>query len=131
MDGKAHWVDNMIIKRFFRSLKFDNIYFIEYKSLRELLRRISEYIDKYSNVRQHAGLDYTRSRDEYFAAFSRVPDGGIGNSAPGVYCFSGIPKNAKRVLLHSPADFGFTDIIRSNRTPSLHYHDYVLTYLHY
>jgi putative transposase len=72
MDGKARWVDNVIIERFFRSLKCDDIYFNEYKTPRELLRGISDYINKYNNVRRHAGLNYARPRDEYFSAFSRA-----------------------------------------------------------
>jgi len=33
MDGKARWVDNVIIERWFRSLKTKNIYITEYQSL--------------------------------------------------------------------------------------------------
>jgi putative transposase len=36
MDGKARWVDNVIIERWFRSLKCENIYITEYTSQREL-----------------------------------------------------------------------------------------------
>lgn len=36
MDGKARWVDNVIIERWFRSLKCDYIYINEYETPKEL-----------------------------------------------------------------------------------------------
>lgn len=42
MDGKARWVDNVIIERWFRSLKQEEIYINEYQSPRELRLGIKE-----------------------------------------------------------------------------------------
>lgn len=60
MDGKARWVDNVIIERWFRSLKCEDIYITEYKSPRELRRGIVEYVKLYNNERPHSehGGDY-------------------------------------------------------------------------
>ncbi|MEG0834867.1 MAG: integrase core domain-containing protein, partial [Christensenellaceae bacterium] len=60
MDGKARWVDNVLIERWFRSLKCENIYISEYNSPKELRRGIRDYISLYNNERPHSehGGDY-------------------------------------------------------------------------
>lgn len=58
MDGKARWVDNVIIERWFRSLKYENVYINEYESPRALCKGISDYINEYNNERPHQSLDY-------------------------------------------------------------------------
>jgi putative transposase len=57
MDGKARWVDNVVTERWFRRLKCENIYIVDYSSPRELRRGIQEYVDFYNNVRPHAGVE--------------------------------------------------------------------------
>ena len=44
MDGKARWVDNVIIERWFRSLKVEYVYINDYNSPRDLRTGIEEYI---------------------------------------------------------------------------------------
>lgn len=56
MDGRARWVDNVIIERWFRSLKCDNIYVSEYNTPKELRHGIGSYMDEYNNERPHSGL---------------------------------------------------------------------------
>ena len=58
MDGKARWVDNVIIERWFRSLKCDNVYLNDYQSPRELRAGIAAYVLEYNNERPHQSLDY-------------------------------------------------------------------------
>lgn len=58
MDGKARWVDNVIIERWFRSLKCDNIYINEYKTPRELRQGIKSYVEEYNYERPHQSLGY-------------------------------------------------------------------------
>jgi len=58
MDGKARWVDNVIIERWFRSLKCDNIYLNDYHSPRELRAGIEGYVLEYNTERPHQSLDY-------------------------------------------------------------------------
>ncbi len=67
MDGKARWVDNVIIERWFRSLKCDNIYVNEYSTPRELRQGIKSYIDEYNNERPHQSLDYKYPAQMYKA----------------------------------------------------------------
>ncbi len=58
MDGKARWVDNVIIERWFRSLKCDNIYITEYLTPRGLRQGIANYILEYNTERPHQSLNY-------------------------------------------------------------------------
>ena len=57
MDGKARWVDNVIIERWFRSLKYDDIYIGEYNSPKELRRGIAGYVNVYNCERPHQSLN--------------------------------------------------------------------------
>jgi putative transposase len=69
MDGKARWVDNVIIERWFRSLKQEEIYINEYRSPRELRLGIKEYIKTYNYERPHDSLENERPATVYSAIF--------------------------------------------------------------
>lgn len=56
MDGKGRWIDNVIIERWFRSLKTENIYINEYASPRTLGIGIGDYVDRYNYIRPHQSL---------------------------------------------------------------------------
>ncbi len=56
MDGKSRWADNIMIERWFRSLKTDLIYINEFHSPRELRQAIEKYVDEYNTVRPHQSL---------------------------------------------------------------------------
>ena len=58
MDGKARWVDNVIVERWFRSLKCDNIYINDYITPKMLRLGINSYINEYNNERPHQSLGY-------------------------------------------------------------------------
>ena len=57
MDGKSRWADNIMIERWFRSLKTEEIYINEYHTPRDLRIAVREYIRKYNEERPHAALD--------------------------------------------------------------------------
>lgn len=66
MDGQGRAKDNIIIERFFRSLKHEDIYLREYPSIVDLKIGIAQYILKYNNVRLHESLDYRTPAEIYF-----------------------------------------------------------------
>ena len=70
MDGKARWVDNVIIERWFRSLKQEEIYINEYQSPRALRLGIKEYVKTYNCERPHDSLDTERPATVYGAKFN-------------------------------------------------------------
>ena len=71
MDGKGKWADNIIIERWFRSLKIERLYINEYKNPFDLRTEVSEYIGKYNKIRPHQSLDYQTPEFVYCKAFSR------------------------------------------------------------
>lgn len=58
MDSRGRALDNIYIERFFRSLKYEEIYLNEYRSPRALRRAIESYIDFYNYERPHQALEY-------------------------------------------------------------------------
>ena len=58
MDGKARWVDNVIIERWFRSIKYENLYLNDYQNPKELRNGITEYVIEYNTERPHQSLEY-------------------------------------------------------------------------
>lgn len=57
MDGKGRALDNVIIERFWRTIKYDEVYLNDYESPAEARIRIGEYITMYNAQRPHASLD--------------------------------------------------------------------------
>ena len=74
MDGKSRWADNIMIERWFRSLKTEEIYPNEYESPRVLRRAIRAYIEKYNMLRPHEALAYQTPASVYHSYFSASAD---------------------------------------------------------
>lgn len=74
MDGKSRWVDNIMIERWFRSLKTEQIYPNDYNSPRELRQLINSYIHDYNTARPHEALDYQTPEEIYNGCFSELRD---------------------------------------------------------
>jgi putative transposase len=81
MDGKSRWADNIMIERWFRSLKTERIYINEYHNPRELRSSIQDYIHSYNTFRPHQALDYATPDEVYCASFTASPDADL-DSAP-------------------------------------------------
>lgn len=65
MDGKGRALDNIFVERFFRTLKYEDIYLNEYETPRALRKGLSRYIRFYNQERLHESLDYNRPVDYY------------------------------------------------------------------
>ena len=72
MDGKSRWADNIMIERWFRTLKQELIYICEFHSPLELRRSIAEYINKYNAIRPHQALENKTPDAVYYAAFAQA-----------------------------------------------------------
>ena len=57
MDGKGRATDNIFIERLWRSVKYEEIYLKEYKTVNELIRSLKAYFDFYNNERSHSSLE--------------------------------------------------------------------------
>lgn len=90
MDGKGRWVDNVIIERFWRTLKHEHVLLHSFEDLRQARRSIGNFIDLYNHRRLHQSLGYRPPAEVYGFAhleshkpfskpqFSR-PDGYVDN----------------------------------------------------
>ena len=63
MNGTGRSIDNIAIERFFRTLKYDDIYVRDYRTVSELRAGIGCFIDYYNNKRLHSALGYKRPMD--------------------------------------------------------------------
>ena len=69
MDGKSRWADNIMIERWFRSLKTELIYINDYASPKELRGAIRDYIGQYNSIRPHQSLGYLTPDQVYGSSF--------------------------------------------------------------
>lgn len=56
MDGKGCWVDNVFIERFWRSLKYEEVYLYAYSDLNEARAGLERYVCYYNGARRHSRL---------------------------------------------------------------------------
>jgi putative transposase len=69
MDGKGRATDNAVIERFWRSVKHEDIFPNEYRTMEEVINGVAKYIDFYNNRRPHSSLGY-RNPMKVYANFS-------------------------------------------------------------
>ena len=81
MDAKGRSIDNIAIERFWRTLKYEEVYPASYKNIKEARVGIAEYIRIYNQERLHSALDYKTPDEVYYH--------GVNNKS----------YNAKKVLL--------------------------------
>ena len=65
MNGKGRSIDNIIIERFFRTLKYNCIFINDFKNATELKEGINSYMDKYNNQRFHSSIGYQKPMNVY------------------------------------------------------------------
>ena len=57
MDGKGRAMDNIMIERLWRSLKYEDIYLKDYETVEELIAGLREYFEYYNNERSHQSFN--------------------------------------------------------------------------
>ena len=76
MDGKSRWADNIMIERWFRSLKTEEIYLNEYASPKALRQAVHAYVQQYNTVRPHQALENRTPERVYESCFA-APSAGL------------------------------------------------------
>ena len=66
MDGRGRFMDNIFIERFWRSLKYEDVYLHDYASVPELLAGLQRYFTFYNLERLHQSLGYLTPADVHF-----------------------------------------------------------------
>ena len=56
MDGRGRCMDNIFIERFWRSLKYEDIYLKSYETIPELTQGLDTYFNYYTHQRPHQAL---------------------------------------------------------------------------
>lgn len=74
MDGKSRWADNIMIERWFRTLKYDEVYLNDYHNIRETRKRIGDFIHDYNHQKLHSSLDYKTPASLYYPALLKMDE---------------------------------------------------------
>ncbi len=57
MDGKGRWMDNVMVERFWRTIKYEEVYPKRYENPKEAREGIRNYISFYNSTRCHSSLE--------------------------------------------------------------------------
>jgi putative transposase len=68
MDGKGRYLDNILIERLWRSLKYEEMFIKAYVSVGEARSGISRWLAFYNDVRLHQAIGYRTPREMFEAA---------------------------------------------------------------
>jgi putative transposase len=71
MDGKGRYLDNIFIERFWRSLKYEEVYLKSYESIREARISIADWIRFYNFERPHQSLENSTPWEVYKQIYER------------------------------------------------------------
>lgn len=66
MDGRGRCMDNIFTERFWRTVKYENVFIHEYENIDEARRGLAEYFPFYNEKRKHQSLDYLTPAQMYF-----------------------------------------------------------------
>jgi len=66
MDGKGAWRDNVFVERFWRTVKYEEVYLHAYDGVGQARQSIGRYIAFYNTRRPHAALDGRTPDQAYF-----------------------------------------------------------------
>ena len=67
MDGKGAWRDNVFVERFWRSIKYEEVYLRAYESGAEAKHFVGRYVNFYNQHRPHSSLNGQTPDTVYFA----------------------------------------------------------------
>jgi len=66
MDGKGRWMDNVMIERLWRSLKYECVYLNAYETGSEVQKGIGRWLSLYNKKRPHSSLDDKTPYEAYW-----------------------------------------------------------------
>jgi putative transposase len=66
MDGKGAWRDNVFVERFWRTVKYEEVYLRAYDTVSEARTSIGRYLNFYNGRRPHSSLDRRTPDQAYF-----------------------------------------------------------------
>jgi len=66
MDGKGRAMDNIMVERLWRSLKYEDIYLKDYETVQELVEGLRTYFDFYNHERPHQSFEGQTPAEAYY-----------------------------------------------------------------
>ena len=66
MDGKGRAMDNIMVERLWRTVKYEDIYIKDYETVEDLIKGLRKYFWFYNNERPHQGLGDRTPAEVYF-----------------------------------------------------------------
>jgi len=77
MDSIGRATDNIAIERFWRSIKYEELYLNEYKNMKQLKNSIKDYIVTYNTKRLHSAIGYKTPNEVYYQAENNLDLKGV------------------------------------------------------
>jgi transposase InsO family protein len=71
MDSKGRAIDNVMIERLWRTVKYEEVYLKEYVTGTDLQKGLGSYFDFYANERKHSSLDRQTPAEVYRSGRSK------------------------------------------------------------
>ena len=72
MVGKRRWIDNVVIERFWRTIKYEEIYLQSYCSPNDLEQGIARFMLRYNSIRPHDSLGGQTPDEVYLEKLPKV-----------------------------------------------------------
>jgi len=80
MDGKGRYLDNILVERLWRTIKYEEVYLRAYESVREARARIDAYMAFYNIERPHQALCYRTPAQVYHEALDQLTETAAADS---------------------------------------------------
>lgn len=68
MDGRGRVYDNIFVERFWRSVKYEEVYLHEYRTVAEARAQLATYFQFYNEERPHEALGYRTPHEVYYGS---------------------------------------------------------------
>jgi len=72
MDGRGRVYDNIFVERFWRSVKYEEVYLHEYRTVAEARAHLEVYFRFYNEERPHEALGYRTPHEVYFGSSAAI-----------------------------------------------------------
>lgn len=66
MDGKGRALDNIFVERLWRSVKYEEVYLKDYRTVQDAEEGLKRYFDFYNHGRPHQSLGYRKPCEVHF-----------------------------------------------------------------
>ena len=73
MDGKGCWRDNVFVERFWRSVKYEEVYRYAYEGVSEAKKGLERYVMRYNQRRPHTARDGNTPDECYLENVPTLP----------------------------------------------------------